>query len=293
MKLTINPLSQRDVRWKDKKLGGGGSIGLYGCLLTCHSMALIYFGHEDMLPDLLNETFKQKSCYDGNNLNFWAIGNVFGDYRAVEYYECNDVPCDFSKIDNQLNKKLPVIAKVDFDNNPSTKGDWHFVLIIGKTEDGHYLINDPWTGETYYFDAKYGEPAKGIYGLRIYEGTPKEETNYQDKINDLTDKLKSANEALANKSAECARLLEDLATQERDNADLAKQLIEARNQRDTLSWEKEKLDAKIKTLLEQVDSLQKENTQLKIDLAKSDARKIEDISLLQFILIKYFGKGSD
>lgn len=63
---------------------------------------------------------------------------------------------------------MPVIALVDFD--PKTQGvQGHFVLIIGK--DGDYLINDPMAnpGEgSYWFSARYGDPARGIYGLRLY-----------------------------------------------------------------------------------------------------------------------------
>jgi len=292
MKLTILPLSQRDLRWKDKKLGGGGSIGLYGCYLTCLSMYLIYCGKEDMTPDVLNEVFKVNKCYDGNNLNFYAIGKIWGDFKSIEFYECNDIPCDTSKVDTLLKKKQPVIAKVDFDNNPSTKGDSHFVLIIGKTDDGHYIINDPWEGETYFFDAKYGEPSKGIYGLRIYEGIPKETASFEDKINDLTDKLTSCNTALSEKSAETARLVEDLATQERDNKDLIDQLNKARSERDTATWEKEQANVKVKTLSEEVVSLKKgigdredEIKALKIDLATSQTTLLEDIPSLTFVSI--------
>ena len=75
MKLNIPPLGQRDPRWKDKRLGGGGSIGNYGCLLVCHAMMLTYFGHE-VDPDTLNAIYKEKGVYDGNLINFFAAGNV-------------------------------------------------------------------------------------------------------------------------------------------------------------------------------------------------------------------------
>ena len=275
MKLNILPLSQRDARWKDKKMGGGGSIGQYGCYLTCWSMMAIYFGHE-VLPDVLNEVFKSKNVYDGNYINFYAAGNVFGDIKAKEYYECEDIPCDLSKIDQLLAEKKPVIAEVDFDNNPSTKGDYHFVLIIGKNEaDGAYFCNDPWYGDTIFFHARYGEPSKGIYGLRIYDGNPKIEINLQDSVNDLTDKLQSCNTALADKSLEVNKLLDDLQEQERDNADLAKQLAESRSQRDQISWENDKLKIQVKSLSEEIDSLK---SQVK--------KKDEDIELLKNKIIQ-------
>lgn len=274
MKLPVLPLSQRDIRWKTKLMGGGGSIGQFGCLLTCHSMALIYYGHDNMAPDVLNEVCKQKNIYDGNYLNFFALGGLFGDYIASEYYDCIATPCDLTKIDNSLIKKMPVIAMVDFDNNPSTKNDTHFVLIIGKTEDNHYIINDPWTGETYFFDAKYGEPTKGIYGLRLYTGTPREETNLQDKVDDLTGKLKSVNETLANALLETNSLRNQLQEQEVAEQNALDQLNKTRSERDTCLWDKDQFQAKVGLLEGQIDnkdkeivSLKEENASLKNGLA--------------------------
>jgi hypothetical protein len=295
MKLTIPPIGQRDPKWKLKRLGTSTTtIGSYGCILTAHAMMLTYYGHE-FTPDTLNEIYKTKGVFDqGNMINFYAAGNVFDDVNAIEYYNCYDVACDLTKIDARLAKSQPVIALVDFDLNPATSIQTHFVLIVGKTEDGHYLINDPWTGEIYYFDAKYGEPAKYIYGLRIYDGNPKEETNCQDKIDDLTGKVASCNQALSEKSSEVARLTEDLAEQERDNQNLAEQLVKARGERDTLSWEKEQLEIKIKSLQENIEKLESSVTSkeeaikaLKIDLVNAKKQSIEGIGLLDFLILKY------
>lgn len=290
MKLPIIPLSQRDDRWKLKRLGFlTGTIGSYGCLLTCHAMQLTYWGHE-FTPDVLNEVYKSKNVFDGNLINFYAAGTVFEDVKAKEYYDCIETPCDLSKIDNQLAKKQPVIAMVDFDLNPSTKGDWHFVLIIGKSDDGHYFINDPWTGETYYFDAKYGDPIAHIYGLRIYEGTPKEEANTQDEIGDLQDKLQSCNTMLAEKALENNTLRDELTVQEKDNEDLASQLGTARSERDKAAWELKTSTIKNEELTKQIESKNKEIDELKekINLLKTES--IEGFSKweLLFLAIKRF-----
>lgn len=271
MKLNILPLNQRDERWKLKKLGFSDvTIGNYGCVLTCHSMIMNYFGHE-MLPDVLNEVYKTKEVFDNfSYINFYKAGAVFPDVKAKEMYDCLDVPCDLSKIDAELNKKQPVIARVDFDTNPSTKEDWHYILIIGKTDDGHYIINDPWTGETYFFDAKYGEPSRFIYGLRIYEGTPKEDTNLEDKVNDLSDKLSSCNTMLAEKTLEANNSRTELEVQEKDNADLASQLTTARSERDSAVWERnqkgilvDKLKGEIKGYKETIKTLESQIKDLK------------------------------
>ena len=254
MKLSILPLGQRDLNWSAKKMGGGGTIGRYGCLLVCHAMALRYYG-QDVMPDTLNEVFKTKGAYDGNFLNFYAVGDVYEGYKAIDYYECNEVACDLTKIDAMLARKMPVIAKVDFDMNPATTGDWHFVLIIGKAEDGAYFINDPYTGETYYFHAKYGEPARNIYGLRIYEGQPPEDTQQQ-KIDELNESVKICNTTLADKALEVSILTEKKAGLEAKVAQLSEELDKTRNEKNTLSWEKEQLTIKASELEKEVEKLQ-------------------------------------
>lgn len=294
MKLNIPPLGQRDPRWSAKRLGGDGTIGRYGCLLVCHSMALQYYGHEGMTPDVLNQVFKEKGAYDGNYLNFYAVGNVFTDYKAEEMYQCPDVACDMSKVDSKLNEKKPVIALVDFDNNPVGGVDSHFVLIIGKDESGNYFINDPWEGETYYFHAKYGEPSRGIYGLRIYSGTPKNGESLEDKVNDLTDKLKTCNSMVAEKSLEVNDLRDALQEQEKENEDLANQLLTARGERDKAVWEQERLQLENKSLKEKIQSLESDKKLLQENLSKLKEQTVLDWSSLSLIwegIKKIFKRG--
>lgn len=309
MKLQILPISQKDARWGLKRLGTGTvTISNYGCLLTCHSMMLTYFGHE-LLPDVLNEVYKSKGVFDQDTLiNFWAAATCFDDIKVGEYYNCYNDPCDLSKIDNQLNKKMPVIAMVDF--APTAGVQTHFVLIIGKTDDGHYIINDPWNGETYFFDAKYGDPSKYIYGLRIYEGTPQNASSPEDEIADLSDKLKSCNVSLAEKALEANNLRDELMVQERDNEDLASQLTKARAERDTLSSEKKLVEVRNEGLISKVQSLEKENetyqkgietleskiTALKTELVESQRLSITDIpssELLKEIIRRWFEKRGE
>jgi len=272
MKLNIEPISQRDSKWSAKKLGTSSvSIGDYGCYLTCLSMLLKYYGHEQT-PDVLNELFKSNGVYVQKNLvDGWAVSKVYADIKYDEHYECPDVPCDLTKIDKYLDEKKPVIAKVDF--SPKEGVQDHFVLIIGKENDD-YFINDPWTGETYFFSAKYGEPSRFIYGLRLYSGEVKEVTNNEDKISDLENKVKSLNEENARIRLELNSVRDDLQIQERDNADLVKQLNEARNQRDKAVSQQQVLEGKVKNLEEAIkDKDSKYKTLLEENKALKDSVK--------------------
>jgi hypothetical protein len=253
MKLEIEPLSQKDSRWKLKRLGNSSStIGSYGCLLVCHSMMLRYYGH-DLLPDALNELYKQKGVFDGDLINYWKVPLAFPDIQCPPdgFLQCPDVPAPLDVIDSYLDKKMPVIALVDFDK--ATQGvQGHFVLIIGK--DGDYLINDPMAnpGEgSYYFSARYGDPAKGIYGLRLYQGPAViEEDNYKviykgqtlatyernpiDQIDQLSRELEGARTNLAQEVQNVAALQTALTAQEKDNSELMARLRDVEKQRDTV-----------------------------------------------------------
>lgn len=299
MKFNIAPLGQRDPRWSRKHLGDSTTtIGSYGCLLVCHAMMLNYYGKE-LDPIILNQIYKEKNVFDqGNLINFYAAADVYGDITADERYVCLDVPCDMSKVDKYLLEKKPVIAHVDNVNNDNRPD--HFVLIIGKDEQGKYFINDPWEGETYYFHAKYGDPARNIYGLRLYSGTPKNGESWEDKVRDLQDSLKSANQMLAEKALEANNLRDALEKQETENKDLASQLNTARGEKDKISWAKTLLETQIKTLKEQVDGLiskvsdQKNTiTELRDELKAFKNKSIEVLTkweLLRYTITKFLGR---
>ena len=198
MKLEIKPLSQRDSLWANKKLGSStvSTIGDYGCLLVCHAMMLTYYGH-DFHPDDLNEFYKTRKVFDSATMiNYYAAANCFEDISADDYVDCYIDPAPLDRIDKYLAEGKPVIALVDF--SPKEGVQTHFVLIIGKDRD--YLINDPWTGECYWFEAKYGDPARYIFGLRLYSGPVKEVVTNEAlnaQIVSLHGQLSDAHKALA------------------------------------------------------------------------------------------------
>jgi len=170
MKLIVKKFSQRDSKWSAEKLGTSGvTIGSYGCALTCMAMLECYYGF-DTDPLQLNQLFIDKGVYANRNLIGWYnIQNVNEYVKLTDWIHCEATPAPLKKIDEELNVGRPVIC--DVDTNPMEPGEqMHFVVITGKTDDGHYIINDPWTGEEYFFDAKYGEPAKGIFGMRLISG---------------------------------------------------------------------------------------------------------------------------
>ena len=273
MKLPIPPLGQRSPLWARKKLGTSSvTIGSAGCVLTCMSMLLKYYGHEQN-PDILNEVFKSNDIYHNSNLVYWwGVPSAFPDIKFIERYACYDDPCDLSKIDEYLDKKMPVIAEVDFSTRAGLQT--HFVLIIGKDEQGEYLINDPYTGECYFFSAKYGDPARYIYGLRLFTGPIKEDTSDENKIKDLENKVKNQAEQILELSTTVGVLDGELTSQEQENTRINKSLIEAREEKATLFREKENLEREVAKYIKRVLELNESREALRTKL-----RALEDISV--------------
>jgi hypothetical protein len=273
MKLQIPPLSQRDVLWKDAKLGTSTTttIGQAGCLLVCHSMMLSYYGH-DFHPDDLNAFYKTRGVFANATLiDFWKAANCFDDIKADEYIDCYDTPAPLDKIDKYLQEGKPVIAMVDF--SPTTGVQTHFVLIVGK--EGDYLINDPWTGETYYFTAKYGDPATKIFGLRLYSGPVKE---VGASVESLNAKITELSNKLAEEIKETAELRTININLQADNADAEKRnsLLVEENRKLVMDSETQKIT--IIELEEQYHKSQKELQETLSDLAEQNKLMIGNLS---------------
>ena len=282
MKLNIDPISQRDIRWGSKKLGTSSvTIKNYGCYLACLSMLLKYYGHEQD-PEALNELFKSNDVYvQGNLVSGWAVNRVYNDIRYDEHYECPDVPCDLSKIDRYLDRRMPVVARVDF--SPTAGVQSHFVLIIGKENDS-YLINDPWTGETYFFEAKYGDPARNIYGLRLYSGEVKEVEDDKDKIKDLEAQSQALSKQLEESSATIGILQGEIEKANAENDRLAKEVFAARAERRQAVREKEELERKVAGLEDKLSGQKDTVSRLREELKALKDRAVEDMKAVDLII---------
>lgn len=128
--------SQRDNRWKLKKLGyGTGSIGNYGCLLVSYTMLVNHFEIK-LDPIDVNNDMKREKGYSGDTKNLWnwfVADNIYDTiYQGSKAYNNKAVL-------KWLDKGIPVIIKVD---GKPIGGLSHFVLAVG---DGK--IADPWTGK--------------------------------------------------------------------------------------------------------------------------------------------------
>ena len=120
------PLSQRDDRWRLKKLGfSNQTIGLFGCVITDYAMIW------DSDPIQVNEYFKNNDIFVNLNLVYWKMTPGF-IWRGWTY--------DNKKVLEAIKKYGFCIVETDMDDNP--RNGKHFVVFIG---DG--MLYDPWDGK--------------------------------------------------------------------------------------------------------------------------------------------------
>ena len=141
----VAPVSQRDPRWNDKRLGHPGSghtIGKWGCLLTNFAMIANAFGQQ-ITPAQLNDLLLRKGGFLNLNLTKWnALSDAYTDIIYGGKLESS--PEITRHIDASLAEGRPVAIHVDFTSDtPYTDNDQHWVLVVGKDGDD-YRINDPW-----------------------------------------------------------------------------------------------------------------------------------------------------
>jgi hypothetical protein len=144
--LEITKYSQRDKSWTNEQLGAceNETMGSAGCAVTAVSMLLDYYGYE-LNPEELNEKLRENMDmgYIGCAIRWNMVPNLANDGKLVmKLVGFNKY--DLDRVDYELSLGNPVIAgfnSVNFIDIP------HWVLITGKTPDGVYLTNDPWTGE--------------------------------------------------------------------------------------------------------------------------------------------------
>jgi hypothetical protein len=155
--------SQRDEKWRSKKLGTSLlTLGTSGCLVTCLADICSYYGKETD-PSKIDDELIRVNGFANQNLYIWgSISKVYPDISEPKRVQTPNpvTSTQFASIDAELIAGRPVIIEVDF--VPATASiDMHFVVLIGKDENGNYVIADPWWGDTATLQ-RYGDPAKTI-----------------------------------------------------------------------------------------------------------------------------------
>jgi GH25 family lysozyme M1 (1,4-beta-N-acetylmuramidase) len=173
--LPIEPLSQKDTRWANEKLGTSPvTIGAYGCLITATAMVCNYYG-KDTNPSKLNQDLIVVNGYESGNLMKWgAIETIYPDI-ILDWDRFLANPTDVD-IDAVLKRDQPVIVQVDY-NLATPALDQHWVVIVGKDGDD-YLIADPIDGSTAYLSRYAGK----AWRMAVYKQVAIEEPLFKVKV---------------------------------------------------------------------------------------------------------------
>ena len=156
--LDVKPLSQRDPRWKDKKLGFSTyPIGQKGCTITALTCLVNYIYGSNIGVDEFNDAIKKVDGFapDLNkqkSLIIWS--KVPAVYPRLKWiwrdYNYNNVKVSWYVYIH----KIPVVVKV---HAWSIGAPEHWVLYIGSQK-----MVDPWTG-TIVSTSKYPATGDALY----------------------------------------------------------------------------------------------------------------------------------
>lgn len=130
---------QRDPEWANQKLGYGvGTIGDYGCTLTCLSMMI------GIKPHILNTVLKgdsyEKSAFAGSSKNLINWLKLEGLTNGTIKFHWRGYGYDESKIKEAIARYGACLVEVDFDGT-GRSDDKHWILALGN-----HKAYDPWTG---------------------------------------------------------------------------------------------------------------------------------------------------
>ena len=158
--LTIPVMGQQDPAWAGAPLGTSptDTIGSSGCAITAVTMMLRYYGINTD-PGAFNAWLTANGGYAFDDALIWdAVTSYTGGRVAFSGW----LGPDLGAIANELDAGRPVVAEVRLGGNQ------HFVLLTGYSQDGGFVINDPWFADSVNFADRYGDPASGIVSIRTF-----------------------------------------------------------------------------------------------------------------------------
>ena len=147
--------SQRDPRWASQRLGtcNGTTIGGYGCYISSMAMVGSHFGHGETPADLDN-IFTDRNLYVGGCLCVDnMLQSVFPEINYIETFDFSNSPANLNVLRNSYEDEY--IIEVDFDHNPNTGIQTHFVRFV-SWDGTNLIIDDPWYGTEDNFATHYG-----------------------------------------------------------------------------------------------------------------------------------------
>ncbi|MCS7024397.1 MAG: peptidoglycan-binding protein [Bryobacteraceae bacterium] len=145
---TVPFFTQFDCAWGARNLGNANrTLAQAGCAISSIAMVLKFYGR-DMDPGKLDAYLDANQGYVGNCVVWdkaFKAGEKAGSPKLKVTQSNYTNQQHFSEVlDTRLAKNWPTVAQVDYGTDNDTSGD-HFVVVVGRSQDGYYIINDPGT----------------------------------------------------------------------------------------------------------------------------------------------------
>ncbi|MFV8754006.1 pesticin C-terminus-like muramidase [Nannocystaceae bacterium ST9] len=133
---------QADSAWGARTLGDSATISAKGCAISSVSMILSYYGRS-VTPLTMDEYLDDNDGYSGDSVK-WEVAFKCGAVEGGVSFGARTVVSSGFKavLDDRIAKNKPTLARVDYASD--TDGSYnHFVVIVGRHKDGHWIMNDP------------------------------------------------------------------------------------------------------------------------------------------------------
>lgn len=133
--------SQRDPKWKDKKLGNSDvTLGYFGCAVSSVAMLLSGHGYPET-PESLNEKLKKSGGFMSAAIVWAAVGNIYPRARFKNLVICRDSDAPIEAIGASLEAGQPVLLEVDYSPQSGLQTHW---VVAYKKLGKDFLILDPY-----------------------------------------------------------------------------------------------------------------------------------------------------
>lgn len=135
--------SQADALWADRTLGDSATLKSKGCAISSVAMVLKYYGR-DVSPLVMDKYLDDHAGYSGDSV-LWDVAFKCEEKDDLKFGARTTVTSGFKAVlDARIAANKPTIARVDYAKDADGTYN-HFVVIVGRHKDGHYIMNDPAT----------------------------------------------------------------------------------------------------------------------------------------------------
>ena len=141
----VTHYSQGNNQWANRILGRNSTIQKQGCAISCIAMVFHFYGRP-VTPLTLDQYLDAKDGYSGDSVK-WnvAAGHEADGRAALQYGRMEGAEADLKDaLASRIAENKPTLVRVDYGLDRDLTYN-HFVVGVGRTASGEFIINDPAT----------------------------------------------------------------------------------------------------------------------------------------------------